>query len=58
MSEKKLKKPVEHKKFERTITFEDSVIIWKYDNHKTNTGPYEVEIKQVKKKKMSHVEIF
>jgi hypothetical protein len=50
MSEKKVKKPVEHKKFERTITFEDSIIIWKYDNHKTNTGPYEVEIKQVKKK--------
>jgi len=25
-------------------------MIWKYDNHKTNTGPYEVEIKQLKKK--------
>jgi len=25
-------------------------MIWKYDNYKTNTGPYEVEIKQIKKK--------
>jgi hypothetical protein len=50
MSDKKVKKPIEQKKFERTITFDDSIVIWKYDNYKTNTGPYEVEIKQVKKK--------
>ena len=50
MVDKKTKKQVEQVKFERTYTFEDSVVIWKYDNYKTNTGPYEVEIKQVKKK--------
>lgn len=50
MSDKKIKKQVEHVKFERTYTFEDSIVIWKYDNLKTNTGPYEVEVKPVKKK--------
>lgn len=50
MSDKKLKKPIEHKVFERTITFDDCIVIWKYDNYKTNTGPYEVEVKQIKKK--------
>ena len=50
MSDKKVKTPIEHKRFERVITFEDSIIIWKHDNHKTNTGPYEVEIKYLKKK--------
>jgi hypothetical protein len=50
MSDKKTKKPVEQKKFERTITFDDCLVVWKYDNYKTNTGPYEVEIKQLKKK--------
>jgi hypothetical protein len=50
MSDKKTKKQVERKVFERTITLDDCIMIWKYDNHKTNTGPYEVEIKQLKKK--------
>ena len=50
MSDKKVKKQVERKVFERVITHEDCVLIWKYDNHKSNTGPYEVEIKQLKKK--------
>ena len=49
MSDKKTKKQVEQKKFERTITFDDCIIVWKYDNYKTNTGPYEVEVKQIKK---------
>ena len=50
MSDKKSKKTVEHKKYERSYVYDDCTIIWKYDNYKTNTGPYEVEIKQVKKK--------
>ena len=50
MSDKKTKKPVERKVLERTITLEDCVMVWKYDNYKTNTGPYEVEIKYPKKK--------
>lgn len=50
MSDKKTKKLVERKVFERTITLEDCVMVWKYDNYKTNTGPYEVEIKYPKKK--------
>jgi hypothetical protein len=49
MNDKKTKKTVEQKKFERTYVMEDCVMIWKYDNYKTNTGPYEVEIKQLKK---------
>lgn len=49
MIEKKNKKQVENKRFDRTISFDDCVIIWKYDNSKTNTGPYEVEIKYNKK---------
>jgi hypothetical protein len=48
--DKKTKKPVEQKKFERTITFDDCLVVWKYDNYKTNTGPYEVEVKYLKKK--------
>ena len=50
MSDKKVKKQVERKVFERVITHEDSIQIWKYDNYKSNTGPYEVEIKYPKKK--------
>lgn len=50
MIDKKTKKPTEHKKFERTFEFDDSIVIWKYDNLKTNTGPYEVEVKYLKKK--------
>lgn len=50
MNDKKTKKTVEQKKFERTYEMEDCVMVWKYDNYKTNTGPYEVEIKQLKKK--------
>ena len=50
MSDKKTKKQVERKVFERTITLDDCVMVWKYDNYKTNTGPYEVEIKYPKKK--------
>jgi len=50
MSDKKVKKQVEHKKFERTFTFDDCVMIWKYDNYKSNSGPYEVETKYIKKK--------
>jgi hypothetical protein len=50
MSDKKVKKQVERKVFERVVTYEDCILIWKYDNHKSNTGPYEVEIKYPKKK--------
>lgn len=50
MNDKKVKKQVERKVFDRVITHEDSIQIWKYDNYKSNTGPYEVEIKQLKKK--------
>lgn len=50
MSDKKTKKQVERKVFERTITLDDCIMIWKYDNYKTNTGPYEVELKYPKKK--------
>ena len=50
MSDKKVKKQIERKVFERTITLDDCIMIWKYDNYKANTGPYEVEIKPNKKK--------
>jgi hypothetical protein len=50
MSEKKIKKVLEHKKYERTIEHDDCIMIWKYDNFKSNTGPYEVEIRQKKVK--------
>ena len=50
MSDKKVKKQIERKVFERVIKHEDCTLIWKYDNYKSNTGPYEVEIKPNKKK--------
>jgi len=50
MNDKKVKKQIERKVFDRIIKHEDCILIWKYDNHKTNTGPYEVEIKYLKKK--------
>jgi len=50
MSDKKVKKQIERKVFERVITHEDCTLIWKYDNYKSNSGPYEVEIKYNKKK--------
>jgi hypothetical protein len=50
MSEKKVKKQVERKVFERVIKHDDCTLIWKYDNYKSNSGPYEVEIKYPKKK--------
>ena len=50
MSDKKIKKQIERKTFERVINHEDCTLIWKYDNYKSNTGPYEVEIKYHKKK--------
>lgn len=50
MSDKKVKKQIERKVFERVITHEDCTLIWKYDNYKSNSGPYEVEIKHNKKK--------
>lgn len=50
MAEKKTKKTVERKKYERIIEHDDCVMIWKYDNFKTVTGPFEVEIRQKKTK--------
>ena len=50
MSDKKTKKQVERKVFERTITLDDCIMIWKYDTSKTNSGPFEVEVKYPKKK--------
>lgn len=50
MSDKKIKKPVEQKKYERSFTFDDCIITWKYDNLKSNNGPYEIEVKHLKKK--------
>jgi hypothetical protein len=44
------KKPQEVRKSERSYDYDDCVVVWKYDNSKTNTGPYEVEIKYKKKK--------
>lgn len=44
------KKNIEHKKYEKTFEYDDCVVIWKYDNYKTTTGPYEVEVKYHKKK--------
>jgi hypothetical protein len=51
MSDKKGKKPVEHKKSELSFTYDDCTIIWKFDNQKTTTGPYEVEVKYKKSSK-------
>ncbi len=50
MSSKNTKKLPEQVKFERVFTYDDCTVIWKYDNLKTNTGPYEVEVKYLKKK--------
>jgi hypothetical protein len=50
MNDKKVKKQVERKVFERVIKHDDCTLIWKYDNYKSNSGPYEVEIKYPKKK--------
>jgi hypothetical protein len=36
--------------FERVFEYEDCIVIWKYDNFKSNSGAYEVEIKPNKKK--------
>lgn len=44
------KKNIEHKKYEKIFEYDDCVVIWKYDNYKTTTGPYEVEVKYPKKK--------
>jgi len=48
MNNKKIKKVPERKKYERIIEHNDCTMIWKYDNYKSNTGPYEVEIRQKK----------
>ena len=50
MSDKKVKKQIERKVFERVIKHDDCTLIWKYDNYKSNSGLYEVEIKYPKKK--------
>jgi hypothetical protein len=50
MNDKKIKKQVEHKKYERSYVYDDCTIIWKYDNLKSISGPYEVEIKHPKKR--------
>lgn len=50
MTDKKTKKLPERKKYERIVEHTDCTIIWKYDNYKTNIGPYEVEIRQKKGK--------
>ena len=48
MAEKK--KPVYVRKYERSYDYDDCTIVWKFDTSKTNTGPFEVEIKYKKKK--------
>lgn len=40
----------EQKKYERTFVYDDCIVIWKYDNYKTTSGPYEVEVKNLPKK--------
>lgn len=50
MSNKNTKKQSVPVKFERSFTYDDCVVIWKYDSSKTNSGPYEVEVKYPKKK--------
>jgi hypothetical protein len=51
MSDKKVKKQVEHKKSELSFKYDDCIVIWRFDNHKTTTGPYEVEVKYKKPSK-------
>jgi len=48
---KKNKKKIEHRKYELRFEHDDCTAIWKYDTSKTNTGPYEVEIKYKKNPK-------
>lgn len=50
MSSKNNKKPSEPIKYERTFTYDDCIVVWRYDSSKTNSGPYEVEMKYPKKK--------
>lgn len=51
MSKIKTKPKQEQKKYERTFVYDDCTVIWKYDNYKTTSGPYEVEVKYTTKKK-------
>jgi hypothetical protein len=44
------KKPEKVIKYEQSYEYDDCVIVWKFDRSKTNTGPYEVEIRHKKKK--------
>ena len=38
-------KPKEQVKYDRTFEYDDCIVVWKYDNFKSNSGAYEVEIK-------------
>jgi hypothetical protein len=50
MKSKKPKIITEKRKYERIFDYPDCQVIWKYDENKTNSGPFEVEIKYPKKK--------
>lgn len=32
-------------KYERIFEYDDCTVVWKYDNFKSNSGAYEVEVK-------------
>lgn len=50
MKKNKTNSKIEHKKYERIFEFNDCIVVWKYDNYKTSSGPYEIEIKNTPKK--------
>jgi len=50
MKRNKSKVIVEKRKFERVFDYPDCQVIWRYDENKTISGPYEVEIKYPKKR--------
>ena len=50
MKNKKVTQNEVKRKYERIFDFPDCQVIWKFDENKTNSGPFEVEIKYPKKK--------
>jgi len=46
----KEKTPSNHKKYELKFEYDECISIWKFDNYKSTSGPFEVEIKYHKKK--------
>jgi len=42
-------------KYERIFEYDDCTVVWKYDNFKSNSGAYEVEVKVKKPVKKEQI---